>query len=416
MRFLNSGRDDDEKSTPTATDHVSSDPVAVPRQTGRDDAGDDRLPPQAIRDDGSFDDPAVPAPGPQGGATDAGETVAKPVFGTDLEDSVARSTATDDDRHATLDEAADRRADEFAFHEPAPQPTAFGAATVGGAVAASALAGGNSGDDDRSGSDRRTDAASGVADDRLTTVGSPRPVPDPVDIDLDEEPERGGTTYQSAAADDADRPASTDRDDDRPDRTDDRQPDDAVTAVPADLDLTDDRPDRTDDGPVLAAGPDVGGPDRDDDGPILASGQDGGDPDRDDDGQRSEPGPEAAAVPVDGQSPAVAVPVGGQLLQTAPAAGQLPGPVPAASAGPLFDDGEAHQLRDRWRDVQLRFVDDPRAAAGEARALIDEAVESLTATLHRQRDGLGTADTDDTERLRVLIRHYRDFLDRLLAL
>src|SRR6185436_7526370 len=56
-----------------------------------------------------------------------------------------------------------------AVHDPAPQPTAFGAATPGGAVAASAAAGPY--DDPDHDTHRSTDAASGVADDRSVAPG-----------------------------------------------------------------------------------------------------------------------------------------------------------------------------------------------------------------------------------------------------
>ncbi|HET9141387.1 MAG TPA: hypothetical protein VFO68_18620, partial [Actinophytocola sp.] len=76
-----------------------------------------------------------------------------------------------------------------------------------------------------------------------------------------------------------------------------------------------------------------------------------------------------------------------------------------------------------WRDVQLRFVDDPRGAADEAQALVGEAVEALTAALTERRtdlDGWRGADADagdsETERMRMAVRGYRDFLDRLLNL
>jgi hypothetical protein len=90
--------------------------------------------------------------------------------------------------------------------------------------------------------------------------------------------------------------------------------------------------------------------------------------------------------------------------------------------GPLLDPETAQRLRDRWRDVQLRFVDDPRAALGEARGLVGEAVDSLTTALTEQRSRLDTdggagtdGDAGETERIRVAIRHYRDFLDRVVA-
>jgi hypothetical protein len=90
--------------------------------------------------------------------------------------------------------------------------------------------------------------------------------------------------------------------------------------------------------------------------------------------------------------------------------------------GPLLDPETAQRLRSRWRDVQLRFVDDPQAALGEARGLVGEAVDSLTTALTEQRSRLDTdggagtdGDAGETERIRVAIRHYRDFLDRVVA-
>jgi hypothetical protein len=98
---------------------------------------------------------------------------------------------------------------------------------------------------------------------------------------------------------------------------------------------------------------------------------------------------------------------------------QLPGTVAAPELGPLFADQDAHTFRDRWRDVQLRFVDDPKAAADDAASLVDEAVDALAASLRSQKDTLNDAaenTSNDTEQLRVRIRAYRDFLDRLLGL
>jgi hypothetical protein len=86
------------------------------------------------------------------------------------------------------------------------------------------------------------------------------------------------------------------------------------------------------------------------------------------------------------------------------------------TVGPLFADHDAHGFRDRWRDVQLRFVDDPKAAADEAATLVEQAVDALTANLRQQHRSLGAVAEADTEQLRVRLRGYRDFLDRLLAL
>jgi hypothetical protein len=80
------------------------------------------------------------------------------------------------------------------------------------------------------------------------------------------------------------------------------------------------------------------------------------------------------------------------------------------------EDGQAY--RDRWRDVQLRFVDDPRGAAAEAGTLVSEAVDAFTAALARQRQDLDSwqsSEGDDTEIFRVAVRRYRDLLDKVLG-
>lgn len=94
---------------------------------------------------------------------------------------------------------------------------------------------------------------------------------------------------------------------------------------------------------------------------------------------------------------------------------------PVDPVATLVPADAADGFRDRWRDVQLRFVDDPRGAATDARQLVDDVVESLTGALQAQRDSLdGWGDGDgaggDTERLRVAVRHYRNLVDRLLGL
>ncbi|GAB7048034.1 hypothetical protein [Catenuloplanes indicus] len=97
----------------------------------------------------------------------------------------------------------------------------------------------------------------------------------------------------------------------------------------------------------------------------------------------------------------------------------LPGDVPEQPAlAAFFSAGTAGDFRDRWREVQLRFVDDPAQAASDAGTLIDEVVAALNAAITQQREALGGSATGqgDTEQLRVLVRRQRDFLDRILGL
>jgi hypothetical protein len=85
----------------------------------------------------------------------------------------------------------------------------------------------------------------------------------------------------------------------------------------------------------------------------------------------------------------------------------------------LVDPEAAERFRNRWRDVKGTFVDDPADAVRQASALSGEAVEELTAALGRLRQSLdGHWDEGkeaDTERLRVALRGYGSFIDRLLT-
>jgi hypothetical protein len=261
---------------PDQPDRVTSEPVPVPSPTATEDRDEtdttaaadtpedvtDRVPEETLDDQGTFEDPAL--------SEDR----------TDPDDLTAVTPSQDDDvadedepRDSTEDSAAiaDTDRDEPEFHEPAAQPTAFGAATVGGAAAAAAMAG----------------------------------------------PSRDATdehdTYDEAAVADADE----------------------------------------------------------------------------------------------------------RVTDAEPQAEMLPGDVPAEPVTALWGEDTAQSFRDRWRDVQLRFVDDPQGAARDAQSLVDDAVQSLTTALTGQRDQLGewtSTDGADTEQFRVAVRQYRDFLDRLLGL
>lgn len=95
-------------------------------------------------------------------------------------------------------------------------------------------------------------------------------------------------------------------------------------------------------------------------------------------------------------------------------------PAAAAPATPAHKPGEkllpdGDTFAERFRDIQLRFVDEPKQATAEAADLVGEAVDALTSALKAQRDSLG-GNADDTEKLRVELRAYRDIINRLTAL
>jgi len=93
-----------------------------------------------------------------------------------------------------------------------------------------------------------------------------------------------------------------------------------------------------------------------------------------------------------------------------------PGDAPAAPVTAIWSDESARDLRDRWREAQLSFVDDPQKAADDIRALVNEAVESLTTSLSSHREQLDSwPDDRDTEQYRMVVQRYRTFFERLLA-
>lgn len=93
---------------------------------------------------------------------------------------------------------------------------------------------------------------------------------------------------------------------------------------------------------------------------------------------------------------------------------------PAAEPTPdgrIWPEGATAEFQERWREVQLRFVDDPRAAAEEAAALAGEVLERFTAAVSERQRQLDTwrnnAEQADTEQMRTTVRNYRHLIDRL---
>jgi hypothetical protein len=86
----------------------------------------------------------------------------------------------------------------------------------------------------------------------------------------------------------------------------------------------------------------------------------------------------------------------------------------------LFAAADAQDLHSRWERIQGSFVDEPRKAVQEADALVDETVKRLSTLFSQERDRLEEAwdrkDNVSTEDLRIALRRYRSFFDRMLAL
>jgi hypothetical protein len=94
-----------------------------------------------------------------------------------------------------------------------------------------------------------------------------------------------------------------------------------------------------------------------------------------------------------------------------------PGAAETTPLGKLWADADVDGMRARWRELQLKFIDDPQAVAGDAESLVTEAVDKLAAALNARKDELSDwRGAEDTERLRAAVRRYRDLFDQLLDL
>lgn len=87
---------------------------------------------------------------------------------------------------------------------------------------------------------------------------------------------------------------------------------------------------------------------------------------------------------------------------------------------PLFEDNEAEKFRTQWLNIQSKFVDNPRESVREADELVAGVLKSVTMGFHDRRTSLekqwNSGDNASTEDLRVALKRYRSFFERLLTL
>jgi hypothetical protein len=98
----------------------------------------------------------------------------------------------------------------------------------------------------------------------------------------------------------------------------------------------------------------------------------------------------------------------------ATAVGMMPGDAPVPDAPTPVPNADA--THDRWQQIQLGFIDDPRGSVESARNLVVEAVEARISALRDRQtalDGWQGEATPDTEVLRAAIQGYRDMLNSL---
>ena len=87
---------------------------------------------------------------------------------------------------------------------------------------------------------------------------------------------------------------------------------------------------------------------------------------------------------------------------------------------PLFEEDAARKFRSRWLAIQSKFVDDPSDSVKQADDLVADVIKNVTMNFANRRVSLekqwNGGDNTSTEDLRVALKQYRSFFDRLLTL
>ena len=111
-------------------------------------------------------------------------------------------------------------------------------------------------------------------------------------------------------------------------------------------------------------------------------------------------------------------PVAEPSADTTPADAAVVAATPvAADADALLGSLDAGDIRNRFLDIQAGFIDEPRQAVEEAGRFVDDLVRQVADALQQQRGQLaGATEEASTEDLRLALRAYRQFVDRLLGL
>jgi hypothetical protein len=87
---------------------------------------------------------------------------------------------------------------------------------------------------------------------------------------------------------------------------------------------------------------------------------------------------------------------------------------------PLFEDEAAKKFRSRWLVIQSKFVDDPGDSVKQADDLVADIIKNVTMTFAERRISLEkqwkSGENISTEDMRVALKRYRAFFERLLTL
>lgn len=89
------------------------------------------------------------------------------------------------------------------------------------------------------------------------------------------------------------------------------------------------------------------------------------------------------------------------------------------SIAPFISHEEAENLRTRWNEIQIKFVDEPHSAVQQADALVTEVIEKITRKFADERSSVESqwdkSVDASTEDLRKALQRFRSFFNRLVA-
>jgi hypothetical protein len=86
----------------------------------------------------------------------------------------------------------------------------------------------------------------------------------------------------------------------------------------------------------------------------------------------------------------------------------------------LFEENAARKFRTRWMAIQSKFVDDPRESVKQADDLVADIIKNVTMSFADRRITLekqwNSGENISTEDMRLALKRYRAFFERLLTL
>ena len=89
------------------------------------------------------------------------------------------------------------------------------------------------------------------------------------------------------------------------------------------------------------------------------------------------------------------------------------------AGGSLLSADMDATFQERWKEIQTRFVDEPRGAVEDADGLVANLMQQLAEGFAKERERLeaqwGRGEDISTEDLRVALQRYRTFFQRLLS-